>query len=92
MTATKKRRSPAKPVKCVELGTIYPSAYRASLETGIGKGHILRTCNGLENSAGGYNWVFVADSNEHDDGDEPAYPADEYGADYNALAHSREIV
>lgn len=48
-----------KPVMCLETSKIYPSAYRASLDTGIPKNKILQICNGIIKSYHNTHWVFV---------------------------------
>lgn len=49
----------SKKVKCIETGTIYPSAGQATLDTGIDSGCIRSTCRGAQKTAGGYHWVYV---------------------------------
>lgn len=48
----------SKPVVCVETGARYSSMSKASSITGVGVGHISRSCH-KSCRAGGYHWKFV---------------------------------
>lgn len=48
-----------KPVMCLDTKISYPSAYRASIETGIPKNKILQICNGVIKSYHNTHWCFV---------------------------------
>lgn len=47
------------PVRCIETGVIYPSAYAAQRETGIWQSGISMCCHGKANTAGNLHWEFV---------------------------------
>lgn len=47
------------PVRCVETGEIYPSAYAAQRETGIRQSGICNCCHGKLKTTGGFHWEFV---------------------------------
>lgn len=49
----------SKPIKCIETGTIYTSAYSAQKITGIRQSGISSCCNGKRKTAGGYHWSFL---------------------------------
>ena len=49
------------PIKCVETGTIYPSAREAGRQSNIHPSAISRCCNGEYGfkTAGGYHWKYI---------------------------------
>jgi len=47
-----------KPVKCVELGTVYSSAKNASEKLNINHSNITQTCKGNRKTAGGFTWKY----------------------------------
>lgn len=49
----------SKPVKCVEIGIIYPSTKEAERQLGINQASISACCNGKQQTAGGYHFEFV---------------------------------
>ena len=49
----------SKPVKCIETGIIYLSAYDAKRKLGISDSSIGSCCRGKRHIAGGYHWEFV---------------------------------
>lgn len=44
------------PVRCIETGKIYSSAYAAQRETGIRQPTIWKCCHGKSKTAGGFHW------------------------------------
>lgn len=48
-----------KPIRCIETGKVYPSAYEAAREMGVSNGHINNCCNKTRKTAYGYHWEFV---------------------------------
>lgn len=48
-----------KPVLCVETKNIYKSARYAGRTTGISAANIIRCCNRVRITAGGYHWQYV---------------------------------
>ena len=49
----------SKPVKCIETGEIYSSAYEANRQLGIRKASIIHCCHGKQQTAGGYHWEYI---------------------------------
>lgn len=47
------------PVRCIETGTVYQSAYYAQRVTGVNQSGISECCNGKAKTAGGFHWEFV---------------------------------
>ena len=47
------------PVKCVETGIIYSSAYAAQRETGTKQSGIWQCCHGQRKTANGFHWELV---------------------------------
>ena len=50
---------PRKPVLCIELNTIFKSAYEAGNHLGINQSNICKVCNGKARSIGGYTWRYI---------------------------------
>lgn len=48
-----------KPVKCIELNTVYESASEAARQLGLFRSSISRCCEGKLQSTGGYHWKFM---------------------------------
>ena len=48
-----------KPVYCVELDEIFPSASVAARELGLQASHISKCCRGVNKTHGDYHWEFV---------------------------------
>lgn len=53
------RRTPPKPVRCVETGVEYNSIKEAARRTGLSKNKISYCCRGIRNKTGGYSWEFA---------------------------------
>lgn len=51
-----------KPVCCIEMDIVYCSAAEAENKTGINRRTIGHVCRGIQKTAGGYHWEFVAES------------------------------
>ena len=49
----------SKPVRCIETGIIYSSAYNAECQTGISNSHIGHCCRGQRQIAGGFHWEYI---------------------------------
>ncbi|MBQ8076270.1 MAG: hypothetical protein IJ237_09855 [Oscillospiraceae bacterium] len=49
----------AKPVRCVETGTVYPGIREAARATGLGHQNISAACHGKAKTCGGYHWELV---------------------------------
>ena len=49
------------PVLCVETGKLFPSVHEAERQTGINRSNISKCLNGKLKSAGGFQWVKVAE-------------------------------
>lgn len=49
----------SKPVRCVELNTIYESGAAAARELNLDASHISKVCRGKANTTGGYHFEFV---------------------------------
>ena len=49
----------SKPVRCIETGEIYSSAYEAKRKLGITPSHISECCNGTRKTSKGFHWEFV---------------------------------
>ena len=47
------------PVRCIETGIIYSSAYAAQRETKIRQSGICSCCHGRRKTAGGYHWEYA---------------------------------
>ena len=47
------------PVRCVETGIVYSSAYAAQRETDIKQSGIWKCCHGQRKTAGGFHWKLV---------------------------------
>lgn len=47
------------PVKCIETGIIYSSAYSAQRETGVRQSGICSCCRGKRKTAGGFHWKYA---------------------------------
>ena len=54
-----KRKTNAKPVRCVETDTVYESAAAAERATGVKRNLITQVTNGITKTAGGYHWEKV---------------------------------
>ena len=54
----------AKPILCIENGSIYQSLTIASEQTGVNLGHICEVVNGHRNTAGGLHWQAWEDDNK----------------------------
>ena len=48
-----------KPVRCIELNTIYPSASEAARSLNLHRSSIGKVCRGERKTAGGYHWEYV---------------------------------
>ena len=48
-----------KPVRCLDTGTVYPSATAAGAEVGVSFSNIAACCRGRQNTAGGLRWEYV---------------------------------
>lgn len=55
----KRRGCDAKPVRCIEANTIYPSATEAARCLNLNQSNISQVCLGKRKTAGGYHWEFV---------------------------------
>ena len=49
----------SKPVKCIETGIIYPSAYDVKRKLGISDSSIGSCCRGKRHTTGGFHWTYV---------------------------------
>ena len=49
----------AKPVRCIELNIVYPTAVEAEKNLGISRKQISACVTGLHHTAGGYHWELV---------------------------------
>ena len=49
----------AKPVKCLETGETYSSAYQAGIELGLARNAVGKACRGTRKTAGGYHWEHI---------------------------------
>lgn len=47
------------PVRCIETGKIYSSAYAAQRATNVRQSGICSCCHGKRNTAGGFHWEFI---------------------------------
>ena len=56
---TEKKYYNAKPVRCIELNTIYPSAAEAARSLNLDPATIRKVCRGERKRTGGYHWEFV---------------------------------
>jgi len=56
---TKSAMKIGKPVKCIETGVVYSSAYAAQRETGILQSKISSCCHGRRKTTGKLHWTFV---------------------------------
>ena len=54
-----KRFDTSKPVRCIELNTIYPSATEAARCLNLDQSSISKACRGKLKRTGGYHWEFV---------------------------------
>ena len=52
-------RGGGKPVSCIELNTIYPSAAEAARRLNLNRSNISRVCRGELKRTGGYHWKYV---------------------------------
>lgn len=50
-----------KPVKCLDLNTVYKSIKEASSLTGISSSGISQCCRGITKTAGGYHWEYITE-------------------------------
>ena len=57
----KKRDCRGKPVRCIELNTIYPSAAEAARCFDLNASNIGSVCLGKRKTTGGYHWEFVVE-------------------------------
>lgn len=57
----------SKPVRCLETGITYLSAYEVERQIGISNSKINLCCNGKRHTAGGYHWEFVNKEVNNDD-------------------------
>lgn len=57
-----------KAVRCVETGVIYKSASEAARLLGVGWSHISRACRGERNTAYGFHWEYIQDSDLYKEG------------------------
>ena len=57
----------SKPVKCIETGIIYPSAYDAKRKLGISDSSISHCCRGKRHITGGFHWTYVNEEVNDDD-------------------------
>ena len=76
-----------KPVWCITTKTPFMSVLDASEQTGIDKGSISKACNGKYKTAGGLQWCFVEDRDQHLD--ELVTPSNHTDEEYDQL--QREI-
>lgn len=53
-----------KSVLCVETDIVYHSMMDIQRATGINNSHISECCTGKRNTAGGYRWIYVENTNE----------------------------
>lgn len=56
---TKSAEKLSHPVRCIETGEVFPSAYAAQRETGIRQANIWKVCHGERHTAGGYHWELI---------------------------------
>ena len=54
----------SKPVRCIETGEIFPSAYKAECKLGFPRGSISHCCRGERKKAGNLHWEFINQENE----------------------------
>ena len=59
----KRRYRGEKPVRCIELNTIYPSASEAARCLNLDQSCISKVCRRERKKAGGYHWEFVKENN-----------------------------
>ena len=57
----KRRYWGAKPVRCIELNTIYPSAIEAARCLNLDNSSIGKVCRGKRKRTGGYHWEYVVE-------------------------------
>jgi len=57
----KRRYCGGKPVSCIELNTIYPSASEAAKCLNLDPSSISKVCRGERKKAGGYHWELVGE-------------------------------
>ena len=64
---TRKRRDcGSKPVRCIELNTIYPSAREAARCLNLDHSSIGKVCRGEYKTTGGYHWEYVKEEKVND--------------------------
>lgn len=56
---TKSSLKQSVPIRCIETGIIYSSAYAAQRETNIKQSGIWKCCHGQRKTAGGFHWELV---------------------------------
>lgn len=56
---TKSSLKQSVPIRCIETGIIYSSAYAAQQKTDIKQSGIWRCCHGQRKTAGGFHWELV---------------------------------
>jgi hypothetical protein len=64
MSNIQKKHLLTKPVRCVDNGIVYSSAYDAMRLTTIHQSHISKCCRGKLRTAGGFKWEFVTNGEE----------------------------
>ena len=62
----KRRDYGPKPVRCIELNTIYTSASEAARCLNLDQSSISKACRGERKTCGGYHWEFVKEVNIND--------------------------
>ena len=58
----KRRYCGTKPVRCIELNTIYPSVSEAARSLNLNISCISKVCRGERKTTGGYHWEFVKEA------------------------------